>query len=136
MGTFQARSRELRERVGDNLLIGHLDVDQIYAYCQHEHLWWRTRHKYLTRALFEGNYFGQIAATILHGGGRASMIRAVESLNDNMASNAPKDTGALSRSGGPTVFDDGALVYQRPAAAPRKPGSNKGIRPHRPRGRT
>lgn len=133
MGDFVSRTNVLKERVGYNLLVGKLNVDQIYAYCQHEHMWWHTRHKYLTKALMEGNYFGEIAAVILNGGGKAAMIRSVEKLNDNMAKNAPKLTGALSRSGSPEVFDNGAKVYGRPAAAPRKPGSNKGIRPHRPR---
>lgn len=132
MGSFVTRSKEIRERVGEGLLIGHLNVDQIYAYCQHEHLWWNTRHKYLTKALLEGNYFGDIARTIIPGGGRESMTRAVEDLNEQMASNAPKLTGALAGSGGPTVFDNGAVVYRRAPAVARKPGSNRGIAPHHP----
>jgi hypothetical protein len=132
MGSFVQRSRELREKVGHNELVGHLNVDQIYAYCQHEHLWWNTRHKYLTKALMEGDYFGGIARSILSGGGRAAMIKAVEDLNKNMAANAPKLTGALAGSGGPSVIDDGAMVYNRAPAVARKPGSNRGIAPHRP----
>lgn len=132
MGTFVPRSEAIRERVGDNDLKGVLNVDQIYAYCQHEHMWWKTRHKYLTKALMEGDYFGGIAATIIAGGGRAAMIAATEQLNVRMAANAPKKTGALAGSGGAKVFDDGALVYDRAPAVARKPGVNKHIRPHRP----
>lgn len=132
MGTFVARAETLIKLVGENELKGVLNVDQIYAYCQHEHMWWKTRHKYLTKALMEGNYLGGIAATILSGGGRAAMVKATEDLNKNMAKNAPKKTGALSNSGGAKVFDNGALVYDRAPAAPRKPGTNTGRFPHKP----
>jgi hypothetical protein len=135
MGSFVGRCQELRKRVGEGELKGVLNVNQIYAYCQHEHMWWKTKHKYLTRALMEGSYFGAIAATIYADGGRRAMIKAVDQLNNRMAANAPKRTGALAGSGGGKVYDNGALVSDKAPRVARKPGENKGVAPHRPGGR-
>lgn len=133
MGSFVRNCQALRRRVGDNDLVGTLNVSQIYAFCQHEHMWWKTKHKYLTKALHEGNYIGMIAKDLYAGGGRGAMKQAVEKLNDNMAKNAPVKTGALRNSGSTKVTDNGAVVYSRPQRVPRKPGTNRGIAPHRPR---
>jgi len=119
--TFDQGLRELSERVGVGDLVGHVEIDQIYAHYQHEGL--DLHHprggeaKYLERPLFENRelYFNAIAEECFgENGPKKGMERAVEMLSDAAELRSPFLWGDLGHSGHPFVEDDGVLVYDRP----------------------
>lgn len=137
MGSFDAGTRELGDRVGHGMLEGKVEVSQVYAASQHEGGWVTgpnagvaiVNHprgggpKYLEQPLLEkgtGEYPRRLAARALEPDGlRRAMIDNMEDLARQVSERAPVEFEDLRRSGHPTVTSDGALVYDRPPEVPR-----------------
>lgn len=119
--TFEARLEELGRQVGDGVLAGGVEVDQVYARYQHEGMDLKHprggRAKYLESPLYEKHrdYYGRLADHVLDGTLTDAMRDVVESLSTEVYDNAPVEFHDLRRSGHPTVTDGDALVYDRPA---------------------
>lgn len=119
-GTFDARIEELMAAIGGGELTGTTVVDQVYALYQHEDL--ALHHprgggaKYLITPLMEMSeeLFMGIAHDFLEDGGKKAMIAGMESLCQAIKITAPVEFNNLRRSGHPIVFDDGAVIYDRP----------------------
>lgn len=114
------RLEELRHRIGSGLLRGSVEVDQVYAHYQHEHLFFRHPRGggplYLSTPLFAHfrSYLQDVAGTMLEDGGEAGMRRSMEHLSDQVEIYAPVEFNDLRRSGHPKVEHHGHLVYDRP----------------------
>ena len=116
---FDERMAELAESVGEGVLRGSVEVDQVYARYQHEGL--DLRHpqggqaKYLESPLYEKHrdYYQRLAEHVLDGGLSQAMIENVESLSLEVYDKAPFEFGDLKASGHPTVTRDGAILYDR-----------------------
>jgi hypothetical protein len=113
---------QLKRLVGDGLLRSVVTVDQVYALDQHETLTYRhdgnRGPKYLTRALMENyvSYLSEIADGILRDGGRHAIIQsAVYMATRELWSRTPIEYENLKDSGWAQVFDDGTLIFERPA---------------------
>lgn len=120
-GTFTERIAHLRQMTGmPGTLHGLLDVDQVYAHAQHEHLEWHHprggKARYLADPLTEHYrwYLDDYARTVLHDGGREAMRRSVEDLSAQVNLNAPREFDDLRNSGHPMVKLGGRTVYDRP----------------------
>jgi hypothetical protein len=119
---FGARIDQLMERVGTGELVGMVQVDQIYAQAQHEHLDWNHprggQALYLQAPLMEkhAEYMQKIADGILDDGGKHAMEECVEDLAEEggVATHAPILYANLRASGHPTVSEDGVTIYDRP----------------------
>ena len=130
-GTFAIRITELmgRTHAGGGELDGSVEVSQVYAHAQHEHLDWSHPRgggpKYLEGPLFAryGGYLAAIAAGYLDDGGTAAMTASMEDLSDQVAIHAPVEFDMLRRSGHPSVRRGVALVYDRPPYQSRLPDS-------------
>ncbi|HEY2638960.1 MAG TPA: hypothetical protein VGI66_03625 [Streptosporangiaceae bacterium] len=119
-GTLSTRLAEFRHQAGwPETLHGQVEVDQIYAHYQHEHVEFRHprggRAMYLQGPLFEHyrGYLQEIAGGVLKDGGREGMKRSMEHLSDQVELNAPREFLDLSRSGHPTVSVGQRVVYDR-----------------------
>lgn len=118
------RLEELRDRTGcrEGVLHGEVEVSQIYAHYQHEHL--EFRHPRGGRAMFLGapllenhwQYLADIAATFLEDGGQEAMKRSMEDLAEGggVDGNAPVELGDLRASGHPKVALGHRTIYDRP----------------------
>ncbi|MGH3300574.1 MAG: hypothetical protein ACRDOK_02630 [Streptosporangiaceae bacterium] len=120
-GTLSTRLAELRQRTGwPEKLSGQVEVDQIYAHYQHEHLEFRHprggRALYLQAPLFENyrTYLQAVADGMLEDGGTEGMKRSMEHLSDRVELEAPREFLDLSRSGHPSVTQGLRTVYDRP----------------------
>ena len=137
-GTFGARMQALREEVGDGLLEGTVEVNQVYAWNQ-EHGYWlnymgrygfktlHPRHGGETHFLHNslengrGEYLQRLADRAFEPLGLVNaMVENMEWLSAAVAVNAPVETGALRGSGHPSVVDNGAVVYDRAPSVERK----------------
>jgi len=127
-GDFQAHMDELSAKVGAGTLTAQVQFDQVYAHRQHEDL--AFKHviggpKFLERALYENipEYMELVARSVLRDGPVGGMILVAEDIATKASNNAPKrgvgGGNVLANSAHPSVNDDGALVYDRPALAPR-----------------
>lgn len=142
MASFQDGIAELERRVGHGDLVGSLAVDQPYAATQ-EVGYWKTgplagviirnhpgggqshalgdsllvnAERYLRRLSYEPfEPRGLVTA----------MIDNVEDLAAEYRDRAPRESGALSDSGHPTVTDDGETAYDRPPVVPRLSGGER-----------
>lgn len=122
MADFAERMDVLAEMVGDGDLVGSVEVSQIYAHAQHEHLNWKHprggRALYLQQPLFEhaSAYIEAYARTVLEDGGEPAMAWAMEDLagDGGVALRAPVLYYNLRRSGHPSVTSDGVTIYDRP----------------------
>lgn len=120
-GTLHERCEELRRLTGwPETLHGRVEVDQVYAHYQHEHLEFRHprggRALYLQAPLMEHfpDYLHDIARGYLRDGGKEGMKRSMEHLSDQVELHAPREFLDLSRSGHPSVHLGQRLVYDRP----------------------
>ena len=114
---FFERIDELAAEVGDDHLIGQVEVDQVYAHRQHEELFWKHpeggQAKYL-----EQPWLGSVEDTMRHlakslldpGGPARGMTEAVEAGARAVFDHAPFEFGDLRASGHPSVIDGGHVV--------------------------
>lgn len=122
-GSFFERIDRLAEQVGHGTLRGRVVVDQVYAHYQHEgtefaHPRGGQAH-FLRDPLFEGSdkRMEHLASKLLTPDGseiREGMIDAAETLSDDVERFAPVEHGNLRNSGHPIVYDDGAVIHDRP----------------------
>lgn len=116
---FEQRLSELADRVGDGVLTGRIEVDQVYARFQHEGLDLKHpkggRAKYLEGPLYQKHreLYGRLAANVLHGSLEDAMRANVEALAVEVYDNAPREFHDLRRSAHPVVTDGDAVVYDR-----------------------
>lgn len=122
MGTFQKRTDELLESVGDGDLSMHCIVDQLYAKWQHERLDYEHpqggQAKYLEEPLYAEHrqYLGDLARGVLTGGLQEQAVLVAEDLAAQVQDHAPVEFNDLRRSGHPIVKDNGAPIYDRAPA--------------------
>lgn len=118
-------AKKLRKLVGQDVLSGHLRVDQVYAKYQHERM--DLKHprggqaKYLWLALVtnQESFMNRLAKSVLETGPAEGMKKVVEEQDRALHRFAPVDRSNLRNSGNPRVFDDGRKVYDRAARQPR-----------------
>jgi hypothetical protein len=123
--TFSGRIAELMVHVGAGLLEGKVEVDQAYAYYQHEDT--TLRHyrgggaQFLRGPLYarQALYLKNLADHVLDGSLVEAMAENMEDLSQQVAENAPRLFGNLQESGHPSVTSNGVPVYDRPPRAPR-----------------
>lgn len=132
-GDFFEKVRELRENVGRGVLRGTVEMDQVYAWNQHEARWINFMGRDGPKAIREYHggggpkFLGGPLLADAHGfvqtladrlfepkGVVSAMIDDVEKLSDAAAGAAPVEFGDLRESTHPRVEDDGAVVYDRP----------------------
>jgi hypothetical protein len=125
MAKFADRIAELMERVGDGMLTGNVEVDQVYAQNQHESLDFKHprggQAKYLEQPLMNNyeRYLQSIADAVTSDPGEPTvqdkMVEAVEDLAGvgGVATFAPVEHGYLRGSGHPSVTSEGETVYDR-----------------------
>jgi len=112
--------RRVQEKIGEGVLQGKVEVDQVYAQNQHESTWFRHPHggqaKYLETPLY-GNapkYLQHLADGALKEGLVNAMKDNVEDLATNeLGTYAPVEHGYLRDSGRAIVTDNGAEVYNK-----------------------
>ena len=131
MGDFVAGCEALKEAVGDGILKGVVEVDQHYALEQHENPFYNHPRgggpHYLLNPLMRGalGYTMQVGEAVLGGDLVGAMAEAMEDLQSHLDPEAPIDEDPnlfrLRRSGHPMVYDNGALVYDRPPIDPPMP---------------
>lgn len=117
---FDKRMAELSERVGDERLRGHVEVDQVYAQYQHEGL--DLRHprggqaKYLEQPLYDNHreYLQAIADNVLRGSIQVAMEDNMEDLAGHVYTHAPVEFHDLRSSAHPTVRRGATTTYDRP----------------------
>lgn len=116
--------QRVRDQVGRGKLRGVVRVNQRYAIYVHERT--ELRHpvggaKFLTRALYGnvGPTLQAIADQVFEAGPRQGMIDGMEGLAGATSRNTPVEFNNLRRSMNPKVYDNGALVYNRPPEQPR-----------------
>jgi hypothetical protein len=122
-GDFKARLDQLREMTGSregDMIRARVEVDQVYAHYQHEHL--ELHHprggtaKFLERPLMAhfSDYLARYAREVLNDGGQKAMRQAAEDLSDEVELAAPREWGDLLKSGHPQVHVGDTPVYDRP----------------------
>jgi hypothetical protein len=118
---FKERLDELRERTeAPEALHGQVEVDQVYAHYQHEHVEFHHprggQAKYLEAPLLAGykDYLEDYARTVLDDGGQEAMKRSMEHLSDQVELLAPVEWSDLRRSGHPSVTQGAKIIYDRP----------------------
>jgi hypothetical protein len=120
--TFGARLDELKAMVGSGDLVGTVEVSQIYAQVQHEHLEWSHprggQALYLQAPLMEnyGKYLRGYADRLLEDGGEQALVDAMEDLAEDggVATRAPVLYSNLRASGHPKVVSGEVTIYDRP----------------------
>jgi hypothetical protein len=118
---FFERIDALAEMVGHGELTGMVEVSQIYAFAQHEHLEYRHprggQALYLQEPLMSNysRYLEDYARTVMEDGGEPAFIAAMEDLAEDggVATRAPVLYSNLRASGHPSVTSDGETVYDR-----------------------
>ena len=130
-GSFFAGCDALKEKVGDGTLTGKVEVNQHYAFEQHENFSYNHPRgggpHYLLTPLLEGSegYLMRLGEAVFGGSLVEAMISNMEDLSDKLDPAAPIDEDPnfyrLRRSGNPKVYDQGAEVYNRPPIDPRMP---------------
>jgi hypothetical protein len=121
-GTFGARMDELRARTRSDrgVMTGSVEVDQVYAHAQHEHLEYKHPRGGMARYLAAGlearyrEYLQAVADGVLDDGGRDGMRRSMESLSGEVYDRAPREFMDLRRSGHPQVRQGLDVLYDRP----------------------
>ncbi len=130
MRSFDEGILVLEGLVGDGLMEGVLEFNQVYASAQHTSTWFSgplrghiIRHHphgggphYITEPMLEeaGVYMQTVADHVLTDGTVAGMVAAVEKWADDASPRAPVEFGDLRESAHPKVYENGALVYDRP----------------------
>lgn len=121
MGSFSDWCAETLERVGDGKLIGRVEVNQLYAHNQHDHLEYKHprggQALYLYQPLMEhhGAWLRELADAVLHGDLAETMAHCMEALSNDVYLLAPVEWNDLKNSGHPTVEDgEHNVVYDRP----------------------
>ena len=117
---FDERMAELAQNVGDGVLKGTLEVDQVYARYQHEGL--DLKHpgggqaKYLEQPLYDEHrdYVQRLADHVLDGQLVPAMTDNMEALSLQVYDKAPFEFGDLKASGHPSVMDGDRSAYDRP----------------------
>ena len=130
MGTFDERVAHLGREVGVGHIVAKCQVNQPYAQDQHETITYRHtngRARYLGGPLFENaiRLVEELSDKVLTPTGsdvKGGMIDVAEWMAQQVAINAPKETGRLSESAHPSVHDNGLVIYDRPPIAPRERG--------------
>ena len=120
-GTFSERLDVLRGQVHSDrgTLTGSVEVDQVYAHVQHEHLEYKHprggRARYLASGLEDNyrDYLQAVADGVLDDGGRDGMRRAMEHLSGEVFDRAPREFQDLRRSGHPQVRQGLDTIYDR-----------------------
>jgi hypothetical protein len=118
---FFERTSELADMVGHGELTGMVEVSQLYAFAQHEHLEYRHprggQALYLQEPLMANysRYLEGIAARLLDEGPEPAMVDSMENLAEEggVATKAPVLWSNLRASGHPSVTSDGETVYDR-----------------------
>ncbi|MFI6986028.1 hypothetical protein ACIBSV_46750 [Embleya sp. NPDC050154] len=125
-GDFSRRIRDLADAVGDGKLVGRIVVDQVYAAVQHNDLTYRHPRgggpMYLSGPLMDKyrGYMRDLAESVHRPGELPrTMADAMEDMTGEVYSHAPIEFHDLRRSAAPSVEDNGAIVYSRPAEVPR-----------------
>lgn len=142
-GDFFPRSEALQKVVGDGLLKGRVEVDQIYAWNQHEGGWLNFMGKYGAKRISDhpqspyqppskflenpikerGPEFAQrLADSVLEGRLIQVMAACMEDLSGEVYDRAPVLFQRLRNSGHPQVLDNEQLVYDRAPGASRGQG--------------
>jgi hypothetical protein len=124
---FDRRMAHLEREVGWGKITAKCVVNQPYAQNQHQTDHFRHtngRSHYLGGPLLEHAFeliegLARAAITPLGTDIHGEMVDIAETMSRYVWENAPKDTGRLSMSGHPSVSDNGRLIYDRPAIAPR-----------------
>lgn len=119
---FADRITQLRNTTGsrEGMVRASVEVDQVYAHYQHEHLEFHHPRggdaKFLERPLLEHfrDYLADYARTVLHDGGQEAMKRSAEHLSDQVEVSAPREWGDLHKSGHPQVHLGEHEIYDRP----------------------
>ena len=139
---FFARTEALMESVGEGPLVGKTEVNQPYAYNQHEGRFANFVGRYGPHTIqhhpmggpppskFLGNaveergeeFVRRLADSVLDGDLIPEMVSIQEDLCSDVYDRAPEFSGRLKDSGAPTVTDNGAPVYARPPNEERKEG--------------
>lgn len=122
-GTFGAGVDHLIEQVGEGLLVGSVEVDQVYAHYQEanaqlNHPRGGVAHA-LETSLYEQNrkHMEHLAAKAITREGSGiedAMADNVEGLSERYYDRAPWEWGDLRASGHPKVESNGQVVYNRP----------------------
>jgi hypothetical protein len=105
-GTFHDRMDELRQRTmaAEEHITGRVDVNQIYAHYQHEHLEFRHprggRARYLAQPLMDNH--------------RRYLTEFADTGDGGVARHAPVEFGDLRASGAPSVRTGHRELYSRP----------------------
>ena len=141
--TFFERTDVLMDLVGDGELTGRTEVNQVYAWNQHEGRWldFMGKHgpknidshprgggpppsKFLEDPVKERaeEFVGRLADAVLDGRLVQEMASIQEDLVGEVFDRAPRFNDILRDSGQPSVFDDGVEVYRREANEPRREG--------------
>lgn len=134
-GTFIAGIEELLKKTPERV-VGRVEVDQVYAHYQHEHP--EFHHPdggqafYLRDPLFgkAGRYLRRLSQGAVHGELVKAMTENMEDLSLEVYQRAPWEFGDLRASGHPTVWADGALVYDRPPLCRRLSAEELKIKSH------
>lgn len=122
-GTFFERIDRLIAEAGEGDLVGRVVVDQVYAQNQHESSWFKHprggQDHYLRDPLFDkvDQYMQHLADHLVTPNGseiKEAMSHVVEDLSDQVEIRAPREFGDLESSGHPIVYDQGAVIYDRP----------------------
>lgn len=119
-GTFRDRMADLRRQTGaPDSLVMSVQVDQVYAHYQHEHLEFRHprggQAKYLEAPLFEHyrDYLEAYSNEVLHDGGQRALERSAEHLVNQVELHAPREWGDLARSGHPQLRQGERVIFYR-----------------------
>jgi hypothetical protein len=133
-GDFFPRSEILQKQVGDGILKGRVEFDQIYAWNQHEGGWINFMGRYGAKRIKahpqspyqppskflenptkqSGPEFAQrLADAVLEGRLIEEMASCMEDLSADAEERAPVLFRHLQNSGHPQVYDDAQLVYDR-----------------------
>lgn len=114
----------LKAQIGVGDVLGTVEVDQLYAHRQHEHL--EYEHPRGGQALFLSTplterftgYMQNLAEAVLNGDLNVAMAENMEDLAGQVAELAPIEHGILRGSAHPTVRRAFGVVYDRPPKYP------------------
>lgn len=126
---FAERIDSLARSVGTGKIVAKCEVNQPYAQNQHQSD--RFEHPHGGRSHYLGGPLLEHAFDLVEGIARGTitpfgstidrrMIDVAEEMSRYVLENAPKETGALSLSGHPSVTSNGIVIYDRPPLAPRE----------------
>lgn len=118
-GTFQQRTQELLDIVGNGQIEASVRVDQEYAEMQHNNTEFRhTRGKafYLTDPLMKHyrSWYGEVAKELYYQPMRNLFVAIADDFKEESGLETPAFMEDLNRSGEPRVKEGGRFVYRGP----------------------